>query len=155
MPGAGVCVTSNGPAGAQFEPPKKFVEKSGTRGGQPTIVMVGGGQYRHGVSQPSGGGITTLFTTHEFVLPAQSVIVMVIGCEPGPTIVPAGGDWEQVAQQLSVKQLRNWHRLGTGTKQPVAARTSCASLFRHMQSMAGGCVSDVTVTVNMHDAVIP
>ena len=56
-----------------------------------------------GPAQPPGGAVTVIWTTQELLLPAQSVIVKVMGVIPGPTTVPAGGVWAQLPmQQLSL-----------------------------------------------------
>ena len=52
--------------------------------------------------QPPGGGMTVKLTRHEAWLDAQSYTVTVIGKTPTPTVIPAGGDWEQpTTPQLS------------------------------------------------------
>ena len=51
------------------------------------------------------GAMTVKITTQLAELPEPSMTVTVIGCTPGPTMVPEADDWEHTtAPQLSLAQ---------------------------------------------------
>jgi hypothetical protein len=59
-------------------------------------------------------------STQPLLFPKQSETETVMGWTPGPTMVPAGGDWTRVTErQLVEKQLLNWRRLGTMPEQAL------------------------------------
>ena len=105
---------------------------------------------------PGGGPLTVKPTVHWLLFPAASVMVTVMRCDPGPTMVPAGGDCWQVSWlagvQLSLKQSIKAHKLGIGARQ---ARTCSNDAWRQLQSMVGGVTSGRMVTKKLHEALLP
>jgi hypothetical protein len=138
-------------------------------GGQQALVNVGGLNVhvvphstvlfgaQISANGPVWGPLTVKTTVQEAVLPAQSVIVTVIGCVPGPTMVPAAGDCEHVSgPQLSEAHADDSaHKSGIAAVQPVTVSGGVAGeLRRQLQSSVGDVVS-TTVTVWLHVAVAP
>src|ERR1019366_7552070 len=79
----------------------------------------------------------------------------VMGCTPGPRIVPAGGDCVATTEpQPPAKQLENWHRLGTRPEQALALSKLMALSCRQPQFTVGG-LPPVKVTLWLHVLKLP
>jgi hypothetical protein len=86
---------------------------------------------------PVCGAFTVNVNGHISTTPELSDTVTVIGYDPGPTTVPAGGVWLQFSgwggtAALLKKQFVNWHMSGTTAWQALVMSTACVA--RHEQS---------------------